>query len=312
MKTSILAATLAGLTLAGAGASAAEFNAIAADKSTLSFVYKQMGVPVDGRFKKFAAQIEFRSGQARRRQGRASTSISPASMPAPPRPTTKSPARPGSTPRPFRQAKFVSSARQGAGRQPLRGHRQDDHQGPHPGRDGALHLHAARRQRRRSTAPSCSSAPTSPSAKAPGPTSAPSPTKSRSSSASWPPPGNKSITAYHTPRRITMKQLALLAARRCCPQPPAFAAPETYVIDDNHTFPRFSYSHLGYSTQTQPLQQDQRQDRAGQGRQDRLGRCRHRHEVGRYRLDAVQRAHPGRGLSRYREVPDRDLQVDRR
>lgn len=30
---------------------------------------------------------------------------------------------------------------------------------------------------------------------------------------------------------------------------PAFAAPETFVIDGTHTFPRFSYSHLGYSTQ---------------------------------------------------------------
>ncbi len=29
----------------------------------------------------------------------------------------------------------------------------------------------------------------------------------------------------------------------------AFAAPETYVIDGTHTYPRFSYSHLGYSTQ---------------------------------------------------------------
>ena len=30
---------------------------------------------------------------------------------------------------------------------------------------------------------------------------------------------------------------------------PALAAPETFVIDNFHTFPRFSYSHLGYSTQ---------------------------------------------------------------
>jgi polyisoprenoid-binding protein YceI len=30
---------------------------------------------------------------------------------------------------------------------------------------------------------------------------------------------------------------------------PALAAPETYVIDSNHTLPRFSYSHLGYSVQ---------------------------------------------------------------
>ncbi|MFT3850732.1 MAG: YceI family protein [Propionivibrio sp.] len=28
-----------------------------------------------------------------------------------------------------------------------------------------------------------------------------------------------------------------------------FAAPETFVIDGAHTFPRFSYSHLGFSTQ---------------------------------------------------------------
>ena len=30
---------------------------------------------------------------------------------------------------------------------------------------------------------------------------------------------------------------------------PAVAAPETFVIDNLHTFPRFSYNHLGYSTQ---------------------------------------------------------------
>ena len=29
----------------------------------------------------------------------------------------------------------------------------------------------------------------------------------------------------------------------------AQAAPETYVIDGSHTFPRFEYSHFGYSTQ---------------------------------------------------------------
>lgn len=28
-----------------------------------------------------------------------------------------------------------------------------------------------------------------------------------------------------------------------------FAAPETYIIDGKHTFPRFEYSHFGYSTQ---------------------------------------------------------------
>lgn len=29
----------------------------------------------------------------------------------------------------------------------------------------------------------------------------------------------------------------------------AMAAPETYVIDGSHTYPRFSYSHMGFSTQ---------------------------------------------------------------
>lgn len=29
----------------------------------------------------------------------------------------------------------------------------------------------------------------------------------------------------------------------------ALATPETYVIDSNHTLPRFSYNHLGFSTQ---------------------------------------------------------------
>lgn len=29
----------------------------------------------------------------------------------------------------------------------------------------------------------------------------------------------------------------------------SFAAPQAYVIDNGHTFPRFSYSHFGYSTQ---------------------------------------------------------------
>ena len=31
----------------------------------------------------------------------------------------------------------------------------------------------------------------------------------------------------------------------------ANAAPETYVIDGSHTFPRFEYSHLGFSNQVQ-------------------------------------------------------------
>ncbi len=45
-----------------------------------------------------------------------------------------------------------------------------------------------------------------------------------------------------------MNKLALLAIAGAFALP-AHAAPETYVIDGTHTFPRFSYEHLGYSTQ---------------------------------------------------------------
>ncbi len=32
---------------------------------------------------------------------------------------------------------------------------------------------------------------------------------------------------------------------------PVVAAPETFVVDPNHTYPRFEYSHFGYSNQIQ-------------------------------------------------------------
>lgn len=38
---------------------AAEFNQVQASKSTLAFAYKQMGVPMEGKFRKFAARIAF-------------------------------------------------------------------------------------------------------------------------------------------------------------------------------------------------------------------------------------------------------------
>lgn len=44
------------------------------------------------------------------------------------------------------------------------------------------------------------------------------------------------------------KQLASLILALAAASP-ALAAPETYTVDGTHTFPRFSYSHLGYSTQ---------------------------------------------------------------
>ena len=44
------------------------------------------------------------------------------------------------------------------------------------------------------------------------------------------------------------KQLATLALALATTLP-AIAAPETYVLDGTHSYPRFSYSHFGYSTQ---------------------------------------------------------------
>ena len=52
---------LIGLFLSGAPihARAVEYNQVQSDKSTLAFAYKQMGVPMEGRFRKFAARIVF-------------------------------------------------------------------------------------------------------------------------------------------------------------------------------------------------------------------------------------------------------------
>ncbi|MBI5786618.1 MAG: YceI family protein [Rhodocyclales bacterium] len=52
-------ATAALAVLAVTTAHAEEYNAIQADKSAVAFVYRQMNVPVDGRFGKFAAQLKF-------------------------------------------------------------------------------------------------------------------------------------------------------------------------------------------------------------------------------------------------------------
>ncbi|GAB2181569.1 YceI family protein [Denitratisoma sp. agr-D3] len=56
-----LLATLAlagALTLPALG-HAVEFNAVQADKSAITFAYKQMGVGMEGHFKKFSAQLAF-------------------------------------------------------------------------------------------------------------------------------------------------------------------------------------------------------------------------------------------------------------
>ncbi|MCP5268092.1 MAG: YceI family protein [Zoogloeaceae bacterium] len=47
-------------------------------------------------------------------------------------------------------------------------------------------------------------------------------------------------------KRIATLALATLLS---APALPALAAAETFAIDNTHTFPRFEYNHLGYSTQ---------------------------------------------------------------
>jgi len=47
----------------------------------------------------------------------------------------------------------------------------------------------------------------------------------------------------------TLTQLTVAAAMIASFCGSAFAAPETFTLDANHTFPRFSYNHLGYSKQ---------------------------------------------------------------
>ena len=61
MKTSSLAATLAVLTgvLAGSALPARADQKLLAAQSEIAFTSKQMGVPVDGRFRKFDAQLVF-------------------------------------------------------------------------------------------------------------------------------------------------------------------------------------------------------------------------------------------------------------
>ena len=52
------AAGLAALLLA-TGAHATEFNQLQPDKSAVTFAYKQMNVPIDGRFQRFSGRINF-------------------------------------------------------------------------------------------------------------------------------------------------------------------------------------------------------------------------------------------------------------
>ena len=72
-----LAAAIAALALQ---AHAAAYQAIVPAKSSVTFSYKQMGVAIDGRFKKFAAQVNFDPAKAE--QAKASFEVELASVDA--------------------------------------------------------------------------------------------------------------------------------------------------------------------------------------------------------------------------------------
>jgi len=61
---------LVGLFASATYAQAAEFNQILTDKSNISFGYKQMSVPLDGKFKKFTAQIDFDTAKPEQAQAK--------------------------------------------------------------------------------------------------------------------------------------------------------------------------------------------------------------------------------------------------
>ena len=64
----------------------------------------------------------------------------------------------------------------------------------------------------------------------------------------FPPAAACGFDILHSYQESIMKKLlAFIAAAGFSLS--AFAAPEVYVIDGSHTFPRFEYTHMGFSTQ---------------------------------------------------------------
>ncbi len=77
---SLLAIAIVSATLPATVAQALEYSAVQTDKSTLTFVSKQMGVPVNGKFPKFTSQIAF--DPAKPEAGKVNISIDLASIDA--------------------------------------------------------------------------------------------------------------------------------------------------------------------------------------------------------------------------------------
>ena len=76
----LILASLAGFALLPLAVAANEFNVVQPGKSSIAFVSKQMGVPSEGKFNKFAAQIAF--DPAKPEQGHAQIDVDLASIDA--------------------------------------------------------------------------------------------------------------------------------------------------------------------------------------------------------------------------------------
>ena len=105
-------------------------------QSSIAFEIKQMGVPVQGHFKKFDAQVNFDAAKLAASKVTFTVDIGSATLGAPemdaelPKATWFNAAK-------FPQAQFTSISLQGAGRGQVRSGGQARHQGPEPRCDGA-------------------------------------------------------------------------------------------------------------------------------------------------------------------------------
>lgn len=105
IRTALCALSLFSLT---ANAAAAEFGTVLAEKSSLAFTSKQMGVPVDGHFDKFTASISF--NPASPQQGSAKLEVNLASIDAgSPEATDEVAGKPWFNLKAFPSASFVST-----------------------------------------------------------------------------------------------------------------------------------------------------------------------------------------------------------
>jgi polyisoprenoid-binding protein YceI len=178
-------------------AQAVEYTQVQADKSSVAFTYKQMGVAVDGKFKRFSSQLSF--DPAKPTAARATFDVELASVDTgAPEGDDEVAGKPWFNTKAFPTARFVSSGVKAlggnkyevAGQLSIKGKTQDVVVPP-PSRRRAT---AAS-----STAVSPSAAPIFRSAKVAGPSSTSSPTTSRSSSASPQHPSKPSTPTGESP-----------------------------------------------------------------------------------------------------------------